>query len=150
MIQKPVSVYINWSAYDELSDNVELTEALALRQLEQLMRWRSLGARLDYYLVDAFRYSRESGFREFRKPHWPDGPDRWQMESSLVFGFPPIIRGRMLNWISIRHGLILGIQLDAAFACSVADTLLICWKRWMIGMGAVCAPLSSILPISTP
>jgi hypothetical protein len=83
VIQKPVSVYINWSAYDELSDNVELTEALALRQLEQLLRWRSLGARLDYYLVDAFWYSRDSGFREFRKPNWPDGPDRF-LERCLV------------------------------------------------------------------
>jgi len=77
MLKKPVSVYINWSAYDELSDTVPLTEDIAVRQLQQLLRWRSLGARFDYYLVDAFWYSRTSGFREFRKPHWPDGPDRF-------------------------------------------------------------------------
>jgi len=33
MIREPISVYINWAAYDELSDEIELTEALALRQL---------------------------------------------------------------------------------------------------------------------
>ncbi len=77
MIKKPVSVYINWSTYDELSDNVELTEALALLQLDQALRWRGLGAQIDYYLVDAFWYSRAGGLREFRKPHWPDGPDRF-------------------------------------------------------------------------
>ena len=30
----PIWVYNNWSAYDELSDNVPLTEELAMRELE--------------------------------------------------------------------------------------------------------------------
>jgi len=38
MIPQPITIYNNWSAYDELSDNVELTEDLALRQLIELGR----------------------------------------------------------------------------------------------------------------
>lgn len=77
MIQGPEGVYINWSAYDELSDNVQLTEELAMRQLGELLRLRKQGGRLDYYLMDCFWYAPASGYREWRKPHWPAGPDRW-------------------------------------------------------------------------
>jgi hypothetical protein len=77
MLTEPVSVYINWAAYDELSDNVELTEALALRQLDELLRLRALGVRFDYYLMDAFWYARDGAYRAWRRPHWPNGPDAW-------------------------------------------------------------------------
>ncbi len=77
MIQHPVSIYINWAAYDELSDNVELTESLAMRQLDELLRLRRLGVRFDYYLMDAFWYARDGGYRTWRTPHWPSGPDAW-------------------------------------------------------------------------
>lgn len=76
----PIAVYNNWSAYDELSDNVELTEELALRQLHEILRLRKAGVRMDYYLMDAFWYDPKGGYRTFRKPHWPDGPDRWLAE----------------------------------------------------------------------
>lgn len=74
---QPVSVYVNWTAYDELSDNVELTEALAMQQFDELLRLRSQGVRLDCYLMDAFWYDVDDGYRTWRKPHWPDGPGRW-------------------------------------------------------------------------
>ncbi len=77
MIKQPISIYINWAAYDELSDNVELTEALAMRQLDELLRLRRLGVRFDYYLMDAFWYARDGGYRTWRAPHWPNGPDAW-------------------------------------------------------------------------
>jgi hypothetical protein len=77
MLKKPACVYINWAAYDELSDNVELTEALALEQFEHVLRLRGLGVQLDYYLMDAFWYARDGGYRTWRKPHWPRGPARW-------------------------------------------------------------------------
>jgi hypothetical protein len=77
MIKHPVSIYINWAAYDELSDNVELTETLAVRQLDELVRLRGLGVRFDYYLMDAFWYAPDGAYRTWRQPHWPDGPDRW-------------------------------------------------------------------------
>jgi hypothetical protein len=77
MIQHPITIYINWAAYDELSDNVELTEMLAMRQLDELLRLRKSGVRLDYYLMDAFWYAPDGGYRSWRKPHWPSGPDAW-------------------------------------------------------------------------
>ena len=76
-LNQPVAVYNNWSAYDELSDNIELTEALAMKELGEILRLRRAGVRIDYYLMDAFWYSTNGGYREFRQPNWPDGPDRW-------------------------------------------------------------------------
>jgi hypothetical protein len=76
-LNQPAAVYNNWSAYDELSDRVELTEALAMKQFDELLRLRRAGGRFDYYLMDAFWYSRTGGYREFRRPHWPNGPNRW-------------------------------------------------------------------------
>jgi hypothetical protein len=73
----PLNVYVNWTAYDELSDTVELTEELAMQQFHELLRLRSRGARLDCYLMDAFWYDPDSGYRAWRKPHWPGGPQRW-------------------------------------------------------------------------
>jgi hypothetical protein len=76
-LNQPIAVYNNWSAYDELSDNIELTEALAMRELEQILKLRRAGVQIDYYLMDAFWYSTNGGYRTFRQPHWPNGPDRW-------------------------------------------------------------------------
>src|SRR5690242_131013 len=55
----PIWVYNNWSAYDELSDNVPLTEQLALRQIGEIARLRRAGVHLDYYVMDAFWYDPE-------------------------------------------------------------------------------------------
>jgi hypothetical protein len=76
----PIWVYDNWSAYDELSDDVPLTEDLALRELHEMQRLRALGVRLDYYLMDAFWYEEDGGYRSWRARSWPDGPDRWLAE----------------------------------------------------------------------
>jgi hypothetical protein len=73
----PLCVYNNWASYDELSDNVELTEELAMQQLHEMLRLRGLGVHMDYYLMDAFWYARDGAYRTWRKPHWPLGPDRW-------------------------------------------------------------------------
>lgn len=76
-LNQPVAVYNNWSAYDELSDNIELTEALAMKELNEIVRLRRAGVRIDYYLMDAFWYSTNGGYRQFRQPQWPQGPERW-------------------------------------------------------------------------
>ena len=36
-LQDPIVVYNNWSSYDELSDNVPLTEQLAMKELDELL-----------------------------------------------------------------------------------------------------------------
>ena len=69
-LQAPISVYNNWSSYDELSDNVRLTETLAMRELDELIRF-------DYYTMDAFWFAPDGGYRTWRKADWPNGPDAW-------------------------------------------------------------------------
>jgi hypothetical protein len=87
-LNQPIAVYNNWSAYDELSDNVELTEALAMKELDQILRLRRAGVRIDYYVMDAFWYSPKGAYREFRSPHWPEGPTRW-LDACLTNGIKP-------------------------------------------------------------
>lgn len=77
MIPDPISVYDNWSVYDELSDHVPLTEALSMKELENMLRLRKAGVRFDYYVMDAFWFDPDGGYRTWKKPNWPDGPDKW-------------------------------------------------------------------------
>jgi hypothetical protein len=76
-LKAPISVYNNWSAYDELSDNIPLTEDLAMRELDELLRLKKAGVRFDYYMMDAFWFAPDGGYRTWRKPNWPNGPDAW-------------------------------------------------------------------------
>lgn len=76
-LARPIYVYNNWSAYDELSDNVRLTEDLAMRELDEIVRLRESGVRIDAYLMDAFWFACDGGYRTWRKADWPAGPDRW-------------------------------------------------------------------------
>ena len=76
-LQAPISVYNNWSSYDELSDNVRLTETLAMRELDELIRLKKAGVRFDYYTMDAFWFAPDGGYRTWRKADWPNGPDAW-------------------------------------------------------------------------
>lgn len=76
-LKQPLSVYINWASYDELSDTVRLTEALAMKQLNEASRLKKAGMQLDYYLMDAFWFERNGGYRIWRKKGWPQGPQRW-------------------------------------------------------------------------
>ena len=76
-IPDPISVYDNWAAYDELSDNVPLTQALTMRELDNVLRLRKAGARFDYYVIDAFWFDPNGAYRTWKKPNWPDGSDLW-------------------------------------------------------------------------
>ncbi len=77
LLHDPIWVYNDWSAYDELSDNINLTEKLAMRELDEILRLRKSGVHFDYYMMDAFWFAKDGGYRTWRKPDWPDGPDRW-------------------------------------------------------------------------
>jgi hypothetical protein len=74
---KPVFIYNNWSAYDELSDNVPQTEQLAMRELAEIVRLKENGVQIDYYVMDAFWFDKWGGYRTWQKQHWPNGPDKW-------------------------------------------------------------------------
>jgi hypothetical protein len=82
LLRDPIWVYNDWSAYDELSDNIPLTEALALKELDEIVRLRRLGVHFDYYMMDAFWFAPDGGYRTWRTPNWPNGPDRWIAECS--------------------------------------------------------------------
>ena len=75
--RKPVTIYNNWSAYDEISDNIPLTEALAMRELDELVRLKQSGVQVDYYVMDAFWFEKNGGYRVWKKDRWPNGPDKW-------------------------------------------------------------------------
>jgi hypothetical protein len=77
VIPDPISVYDNWAAYDELSDNVPLTEALSIKELDNILRVRKAGVRFDYYVMDAFWFDPDGAYRTWKKPNWPNGPDNW-------------------------------------------------------------------------
>ena len=76
-LARPIWVYNNWSAYDELSDEVPLNESLALKELAELRRLSDAGVHFDYYMMDAFWYEPDGGYRLWRRQDWPEGPDRW-------------------------------------------------------------------------
>jgi hypothetical protein len=77
LARDPIVVYNDWSAYDELSDNIPLTEQLAMKELDEVLRLRRFGVRFDYYMMDAFWFDPDGGYRTWRKPNWPNGPDAW-------------------------------------------------------------------------
>src|ERR1700704_5623620 len=77
LLRDPVWVYNNWSSYDELSDNIPLTEELAMKELEEIVRLKKNGVHFDYYMMDAFWFDPEGGYRKWRKPNWPNGPEDW-------------------------------------------------------------------------
>jgi hypothetical protein len=72
--------YNYWSSYDELSDRIPLTEELAMRELSEIVRLKKLGVHFDYYMMDAFWFDPDGAYRSWRKPNWPNGPDRWISE----------------------------------------------------------------------
>ena len=76
-LQEPLAVYNNWSSYDELSDNIPLTEDLAMKELDNVIRLKTDGVRIDYYVMDAFWFDLDGGYRTWNKMNWPNGPDRW-------------------------------------------------------------------------
>jgi len=77
VLRDPVWVYNNWSSYDELSDNIPLTEQLAMKEVDETIRLKKYGVHFDYYVMDAFWFDPDGGYRTWRKPNWPDGPNRW-------------------------------------------------------------------------
>lgn len=76
-LKRPLTIYNNWSAYDELSDNIPQTEELSLKMLDEMIRLKKRGVQLDCYLMDAFWFDVDGGYRIWHKRNWPDGPGQW-------------------------------------------------------------------------
>ncbi len=80
MMRDPVWVYDIWSAYTDgvtVPDDTRLNEELAMKELHELVRLKRLGVHFDYYMMNAFWFAPDGAYREWRKPDWPNGPDRW-------------------------------------------------------------------------
>jgi hypothetical protein len=85
LMPDPIWVYDNWAAYTDgyyqkyqnLPDETRLTEQLALSQLRELVRLKRQGVHFDYYMMNAFWFDPAGGYRTWRAPDWPRGPDAW-------------------------------------------------------------------------
>lgn len=76
-LTKPMVVFNNWSAYDELSDTVPQTEELCMRLLDKVIDLKKQGVQIDAYLMDAFWFDVDGGYRKWHRQHWPNGPKQW-------------------------------------------------------------------------
>lgn len=70
------SAYSTWALHDELGDTVPLDEALVLRALDSLERWRAFDFFPQYFNIDYGWTDPELGYRHFYRERWPDGPER--------------------------------------------------------------------------
>jgi hypothetical protein len=87
-LSEPIAVYNDWSAYDELSDNIPLTEDLAMKELDNIIRLKKDGVRIDYFVMDAFWFDKDGGYRVWNKKNWPNGPERW-LKACKAAGIKP-------------------------------------------------------------
>jgi hypothetical protein len=102
-----VTFYNDWSSYDELSDNTPLTETLAMRELGELVRLQNAGVHIDYYMMDAFWFDKDGGYRTWHKEHWPNGPDAW-LNGCKAAGIKPGM-WFSTNLIATHSGLFLNV-----------------------------------------
>lgn len=86
--ESPTVMFNNWSAYDQLSDHVPLTEELSMDLLDAVLRFRENGGKVDAYMMDAFWFDKDGGYRIWDRERWPDGPQRW-IQSCLDNGITP-------------------------------------------------------------
>ncbi len=75
-LQRPSWVYDNWGIYDPIRE-MPVTESLALKQIEEIVRLKRDGVRFDYYMMNAFWFESGTGYRKWDSRYWPNGPDRW-------------------------------------------------------------------------
>lgn len=45
--------------------------------IAEMLRLKRAGVHFDYYMMDAFWFAPDGGYRTWRKPNWPNGPDAW-------------------------------------------------------------------------
>jgi hypothetical protein len=73
-MRRPFSIYSTWGLQDELGDQVELSEELALHALRHVRRWKDeFGIAQDVFHLDCFWFDPDKGYLHFKKPHWPHG-----------------------------------------------------------------------------
>ena len=73
----PIEIYTHASAPAAQAAASPLSEALTLRDLDQLVRLKKSGLRIDYDLLDASAIAPDGLLSSGRTAAWPDGPDAW-------------------------------------------------------------------------
>jgi len=73
----PIAVYTHLPASAEKTGAAPLSETLALRQLDDLIRLKNAGMRIDYDLVDATWFAPAGSYRTGPTSDWPKGPGAW-------------------------------------------------------------------------
>ena len=73
----PIEIYTHASAPAVHSAASPLGEAVALSDLDQIVRLKSSGLRIDYDLLDASAIASDGLHPTSRTAAWPDGPDAW-------------------------------------------------------------------------
>ena len=98
MLKQPITVYSNWMSCGPGSDFSELTEEVALMQLDHFLHIRHLGLKMDYCLMERDWFDRKGGYRAWKKPGWAAGPQRW-LQRCIGNNVKPglWIRGNMLD-----------------------------------------------------
>ncbi len=73
----PIEIYTHASAPAEHLAASPLSEALALGDVDQLIRLKKSGLRVDYDLLDAYAITHDGLHASGRNAAWPHGPDAW-------------------------------------------------------------------------
>jgi hypothetical protein len=76
-LRVPISVYSHLPASAEKTGVAPLNETLALRQLDDLVRLKNAGIRIDYDLVDATWFAPAGSYYTGPTSDWPKGPGAW-------------------------------------------------------------------------
>lgn len=71
-----LKIYCDWGLHDDLSDNVELTEAMTNDNIDRLsVLMEKSGVRFDYYLMDAYWFEENQPYIRFKERTFPGGID---------------------------------------------------------------------------
>ena len=90
-----------------------------MRELDNVIRLGKLGVRFDYYMMDAFWFDPDGGYRTWRKPSWPSGPDLW-IKKCQENGIKPGLWFSSNTLVKIQPccvGIIGGIEFEYIGAC---------------------------------
>ena len=126
-----------WALHDELGDTVPLDEAIVLRALDALERWRDFDVFPQYFNIDYGWTDPELGYRHFYRERWPDGPDRVLKRIREMGMLPglwyPVNGGRLRvpGWQASLSGDNWNYSLlDGPYAQDLSDSLLYAAEVW--------------------
>jgi hypothetical protein len=73
----PVAIYSQSTSTGNSAAAEPVSEAQALREVDELQRLKKAGMRFDYDLIGIAAFAPNGAFRTLRASAWPGGPDAW-------------------------------------------------------------------------